>query len=372
VNYVTLFEVLAPWFKWRGWGLVHAGLFQFTIACIVWSYARATTTDPGTVPRGTASGADIIPSVKDDAEAIWKPKRRFCEKCKCVKPPRAHHCSTCKRCVNKMGERSRPLCVLLSSRAHSLPPRPRPRADHHCPWVNNCVGSNNYRFFLLFIFWTFVGSSYAAVLAIWRAVACWQSRRCYLPEPASLLLIGISTVLGIFFAIFVCAMWCDQYEAIVTNTTAIESMKGWEEEKRSLVAGLSDVCGEARSLRWFLPWASTPRDAKVWYEWSAEDDLDAYDPRDPLLVRHMKRIEDLIAKGLQPAYPGGRETVPLGSTSQETAAEDSEGAEDAPSIGCARPQTNSETTLSLSLSKAGGESTQKAQGGARQRKPGKR
>ncbi|TKA23215.1 hypothetical protein B0A50_07608 [Salinomyces thailandicus] len=55
-------------------------------------------------------------------------KPRFCKKCRCVKPDRTHHCSTCGQCVLKM--------------------------DHHCPWLATCVGLRNYKSFLLFLIYT--------------------------------------------------------------------------------------------------------------------------------------------------------------------------------------------------------------------------
>lgn len=54
---------------------------------------------------------------------------RFCEKCNLIKPDRCHHCSICGICILKM--------------------------DHHCPWINNCVSFNNYKFFVLFLGYTF-------------------------------------------------------------------------------------------------------------------------------------------------------------------------------------------------------------------------
>ena len=59
----------------------------------------------------------------------------MCAKCKVPKPPRTHHCSTCKRCVRRL--------------------------DHHCPFTANCIGEDNQHYFLLFIFYSWVATVYA-------------------------------------------------------------------------------------------------------------------------------------------------------------------------------------------------------------------
>ncbi|KAK3822421.1 MAG: DHHC palmitoyltransferase-domain-containing protein [Linnemannia elongata] len=59
---------------------------------------------------------------------------RWCNVCKIIKPDRCHHCSECNRCVLRM--------------------------DHHCPWVNGCVGFDNYKYFYLFIF-------YGSLASLW-------------------------------------------------------------------------------------------------------------------------------------------------------------------------------------------------------------
>lgn len=42
--------------------------------------------------------------------------------------------------------------------------RKRILQDHHCPWINNCVGLNNYRYFYSFLLWTCLGTFYLSAL----------------------------------------------------------------------------------------------------------------------------------------------------------------------------------------------------------------
>lgn len=36
--------------------------------------------------------------------------------------------------------------------------------DHHCIWINNCVGHENYKIFLVFVLYAVVASLYSLVL----------------------------------------------------------------------------------------------------------------------------------------------------------------------------------------------------------------
>lgn len=54
--------------------------------------------------------------------------------CNVFKPERCHHCSACNRCVLNM--------------------------DHHCPWINNCVGFWNRKYFMLLLIYVFISTYY--------------------------------------------------------------------------------------------------------------------------------------------------------------------------------------------------------------------
>ncbi|PHH60305.1 hypothetical protein CDD81_1860 [Ophiocordyceps australis] len=111
-----------------------------------WSYSAAVFTNPGSTT--TADGYGLLPTsshqppVATSFTVKSNGGMRFCKKCQARKPDRAHHCSTCRRCVLKM--------------------------DHHCPWLNTCVGLRNHKAFLLFLIYTTLFSVYAfAISGAW-------------------------------------------------------------------------------------------------------------------------------------------------------------------------------------------------------------
>lgn len=145
------------WIQWANFvclSLVRAGfpstvLGLFLYGCLNASYTVAVFTDPGsplTTRRGGRHEYSALPVSEFPEFTSYTVSSsggsRYCKKCQCPKPDRAHHCSTCKRCVLKM--------------------------DHHCPWLATCVGLYNYKAFLLFLIYTslFCWVSFA-VAAVW-------------------------------------------------------------------------------------------------------------------------------------------------------------------------------------------------------------
>ncbi|KAG0170300.1 Palmitoyltransferase [Apophysomyces sp. BC1034] len=95
--------------------------------------------------------------------------------------------------------------------------------DHHCPWINNCVGHDNYSHFLRFIFYVDLTCGYAMVLFLWRAKAMIDPNSS-VPDPSvtetMFLIVDFILTFIVLFCVGILSMY--HLYCLATNQTAIE------------------------------------------------------------------------------------------------------------------------------------------------------
>ncbi|XP_021898577.1 protein S-acyltransferase 8-like isoform X2 [Carica papaya] len=120
-------------------------LLDFGLLLVLVLLFLTSARDPGIIPRNShppeeefrydaSVSADIggrqtptlqFPRTKEVMVNGIPVRVKYCDTCMLYRPPRCSHCSICNNCVE--------------------------RFDHHCPWVGQCIGLRNYRYFFMFV-----------------------------------------------------------------------------------------------------------------------------------------------------------------------------------------------------------------------------
>ncbi|XP_058092841.1 probable protein S-acyltransferase 7 [Magnolia sinica] len=192
-------------------------IFMIYVLCILF---LTSGRDPGIIPRsthppeseddgdaclsidwaGNQGPTSSLPPTKDVLVNGMVVKVKYCHTCMLYRPPRCSHCSICNNCVD--------------------------RFDHHCPWVGQCIGKRNYRFFFMFV-------SSTTMLCLYIFAFCWVNIkkimdayqcnlwRAFLKTPMSAVLI-IYTFIA---AWFVGGLTAFHIYLISTNQTTYENFR---------------------------------------------------------------------------------------------------------------------------------------------------
>ncbi|KAJ8748884.1 hypothetical protein K2173_013317 [Erythroxylum novogranatense] len=218
--------------------------FHCLLVMLLWSYFSVVLTDPGSVPPNWTPAideerAEVEPLRVSEFNGVQPDQStqivRYCRKCNQMKPPRCHHCSVC-ICLHSGGR-----CVL--------------KMDHHCVWVVNCVGALNYKYFLLFLFYTFLETSLVTVSLLSHFIAFFSDGE--IPgTPGTLATTFLAFVLNLAFALSVLGFLIMHISLVAANTTTIEAYEKKTTPKWRYDLGrkrnFEQVLG-ADKRYWFIP-----------------------------------------------------------------------------------------------------------------------
>ncbi|KAI0697788.1 DHHC palmitoyltransferase-domain-containing protein [Cytidiella melzeri] len=198
------------------------------------AHARAEHQSPSTPPREMSAHTTNQPMMLTRSPPkvpILRPEYRYCHQEGFLKPMRAHHCRACGTCILKY--------------------------DHHCPWIGQCVGARNHKFFVHFLQWAFIFCVW--VLATLVAGVVSEGR---MSDVDAQFIVVI--VLSGLFTMFTVVLLMTHVRLILLNQSTVESMRAHAMKERE-----RDKLG--RMYAWYQTGAKR-RTRKQWdKEWGAID-----------------------------------------------------------------------------------------------------
>ena len=199
--------------------LVNA-IFQLHFLFLVVSYLRVIFTSPG---YAIDESADLASDEDDDDDH----HHRWCDVCELPKVEGIHHCSSCGHCIQCM--------------------------DHHCVFMNNCVGLRNHKYFLLTLWYATLTCGQMVIGSTTRLWAMNAEVTKYSPwlEDLSRVMWVLALVLGLVLGLFLTFhLYLIQHN--ITTLDFIASRKQAAPRQSLSRSHLTRVCG-MNSRFWLVP-----------------------------------------------------------------------------------------------------------------------
>ena len=170
-----------------------------------------------------------VTSINDTLKATIEEKYHIklsrCINCFVIRPINAHHCAVCHKCY--IGQ------------------------DHHCPWVNNCIGLFNKKFFVLFLFYSLITVIYSDILFFYYSL--YKNINQFSDSQGLLVLDIFSLIFGLILAIVSFMLLWDQYDTLKNDCTECDFKKGILLEKSSIKQQFQIMFGGLFTYKWLLP-----------------------------------------------------------------------------------------------------------------------
>ncbi|CAN3374003.1 hypothetical protein DIURU_001383 [Diutina rugosa] len=147
----VLFFIFEASWMWHHINAAIPFIFAYLWLATLSFFLRSSMSDPGAFPKNIhlpQTPYEKKITIPDEYENIiklpWIDRTKgvtvkYCPTCKIWRPPRVSHCASCDICVINH--------------------------DHHCVFLNNCVGKRNYRYFLWFLLSAVVTTLFMAIMS---------------------------------------------------------------------------------------------------------------------------------------------------------------------------------------------------------------
>ena len=182
INLITLSLILIPgilyiifelsW-QWKNFSPIIVIIFLYIWIISICQFFKLSTGDSGKLPKNIHLPKKLIINNDNDngnsykvmeppdeyfntvTLPYWKKKNndkaktfdashgiqvKYCSTCHIWRPSRTSHCNTCQQCILNH--------------------------DHHCIFLNNCIGQRNYKFFLWFLLYMVIACLYLLIISI--------------------------------------------------------------------------------------------------------------------------------------------------------------------------------------------------------------